>query len=146
MNIIFQSGEFYSDGSFWLDLIVQIVGAVIGAATAIYLFFRQLNSNRLLEETKKSEYEIDKLKYLTTSLDSIIELIQLQISGIEKFISEVSNDFINVPLLSIYPTHDIDRLVNKINHEDYYHAFIRQNREVTDATKRFRMCWGIAKG
>lgn len=143
MDIIFQSGEFYSDSSFWSDLGVQVAGAVIGAIVAIYLFFRQFDTNKLLDENKKIEYDDDKLKYLSSSLESIIELIELQINGIEKFISEVSIDFVDVPLLSIYPTHDIDRLVNKINHEDYYHAFIRQNRDIKDATKRFKKIYSI---
>jgi hypothetical protein len=143
MDIIFQSGEFYSDSSFWSDLIIQVVGAVIGAFVAIYLFFRQLNTNKISEESKKFEYEVDKLKYLATSLDSIIGLIQLQIEGIENFIEEVSKNYIDVPLLSIYSTHDIDRLVNKINHEDYYHAFIRQNRDIENAAKRFKKIYSV---
>lgn len=99
-DIIFQSGEFSGDdNSFWTDLFVSILGAGVGAYTTIWVYLESLKKEKIKEESKKKEFEKDKLKYLGLLINNSIKAIELLISGLDKFCQEISLNNINFPLL-----------------------------------------------
>lgn len=68
-DIIFQSGEFYSETGFsWTEIIPDVVGNLIGgfigAGSAIWLYYRSIKKDKEKEVEKQFAFEKDKLKYL----------------------------------------------------------------------------------
>ena len=137
MDIVFQFGEFTTDDGFWSDFWVNILGTTAAGVITVSLYFYNLEQNRITEEQKKTQFETDRLRYFTAILDKIVKLISAQIERIESFTSELDKEPLYIPMLGMFPLHDIERLSNKIDHAEYYHAFVNQNRDIPEAIKSF---------
>ena len=54
LQIVFQSGEFYNEGSsFWTDFFINVFGALIGTLTALVIFLLTVKHDRKKEKHKE---------------------------------------------------------------------------------------------
>ena len=134
MNIIFQFGEFTNeDSSFWADLAIAVVGAFIGTGGAIWLYYRQTRDQKKKEDDNKVEVQKDKLRYLRNLLKDVILSIEKFSAQLLEFHDNVISYPTHLPQLKTLPTYNFDRIVNKLNQEDYYHAYVTliQNENIS---------------
>lgn len=120
----FQSGEFLSeDGSFFLDLFIEIAGAFVGAGTALYLYNREVKQTKIEEQDKKKEFELQKVKYLQYLVKKAIEYSKECYEGLFQFSSDLAKDPFTIPKFPItLSEHELKIIVNSLNQEDYYFA------------------------
>lgn len=133
MDIVLQFGEFTTDESFWKDFFST---AAAGAIT-VWLFFKNIDYNKGNEDAKKKQFEKDRLTYFTATLYQIVDLVKRQNEKIDLFTEELDKDPLAIPILGMFPLHDVERLANKIDHAEYYHAFANQNRLKEGAIQKF---------
>ncbi|GAB4007112.1 hypothetical protein GCM10028808_10360 [Spirosoma migulaei] len=134
MDIVFQFGEFIGeDGSFWTDLIVGLVGSIvggfIGTGGAIWLYYRQVRDQKTKEDANRSQIQTDKLKYLHNLLNSIILATDTSIEAIVKQYKAVEAHPTHLPGMKIVAVYDFNRIVNVINHEEHYHAYVTKLKD-----------------
>ena len=126
MNIIFQFGEFSGEESSKLvDLLIQIVASLIGAGSAILVFWLGLKNEREKEAKQKLEITHDKLRYVNYLLNGTLIDIRSQVKKIEQFIDEQSENLSKFVHYNINLKSDVERIVNNINQEDYFLAYVR---------------------
>ncbi|WP_028666475.1 hypothetical protein [Runella zeae] len=130
-DIIFQSGEFYSETGFsWTEIIPDVVGNLIGgfigAGSAIWLYYRSIKKDKEKEIEVQLEFEKNKLRYLQHLIGRSISTIEHLIKGLDKFIQTIEEDNITFPELISAPLHDLERIVHRINQEEHYHSYLNQ--------------------
>jgi len=93
MDIIFQSGEFYSTGTDWTSVITTIIsgltGAIVSGLIAVWIFQKGIKIQRENEERKEND-RIDDIKdfYLHT-IKSKLKPIDNQIKHNSQLISQL---------------------------------------------------------
>jgi hypothetical protein len=128
LNIIFQFGDFLSEGgesnSWWLDLLNSVIGAAIGSGATIWALYRTFKQDKKKEEVKRIQFQKEKLKYFQSLLRTITSGLKLQIEHFKSYAIKIKNNPVDLPLLTYVPLNELDRIVNKLNQEDYYHSFL----------------------
>lgn len=140
LDIIIQSGEFVNqnDSSFWSDLFNTAIGSAIGSAAtigAVYLTFRK---DRKKESDKKVQFEVEKIKYFQALVKNTITKLSPQISAIEKLHLAIDANPLYIPIMETQTLYELDRLVHKINQEEYYHSYLSLFGNTNEAIEEFR--------
>lgn len=124
-NIIFQCGDFYNqENSFLADLTVNMFGALIGTGTALLIFTKTVNNDKLKDEEKERRIVKQRLHYFSSMTNSIINITESQKEHIKEFYEKVEQNPLDIPLMKFSAGNDIKRFSEIQNHEDYYHAYL----------------------
>ena len=136
MDIIFQSGEFYSQEStlgFILKLLLPLLGALISGGIAIWIFNKGISKRREEEEEKQAR-RLDELKEYTLTLLRLLKgPIDKQIAYYQKF----SNDLESSSEISYtleYAVGLSTKNFNSVDRKDLYRIFVT-NGEGSITTK-----------
>src|ERR1700741_303492 len=144
LDIVFQSGEFYTTASstgFWDflgKLVIGLLGSVIGVSGSLYVFKQSLKNQRDKDLKAKQEFRKEKMLYFKSLLLSIEKSLKLQITHCEDYSKSLLNDKQNHSLLIIEPYQDIQQVLDKINQEDYYHAYNIELPDLKDTPQEYR--------
>lgn len=126
LQITFETGNLYppSESSWWLDLLNAVIGAAIGSGATIWALYRTFKNDKKKEEEKRIQFQKEKLKYLQSLIRSIEAGLRLQIDHFKTYAEKIISNPVDLPLLTYVPLNELDRIVNKINQEDYYHSYL----------------------
>ena len=58
-----------------------------------------------------------------------VKLIEHLIKGLDEFCHSVSQDSVTFPILTSHSLYDLERIVNRINQEEHYHAYLNQLKD-----------------
>ena len=107
----FNFGEHYYEWSSILtDLLVTIIGGIIGFGTAIWFYYKQNQRDKAKEvEAIDSEFK-DTLKYIKLLIDGVVTTIEQQDKKSIEFGEKVKLNPVEVEHLMIIASQDIDRL------------------------------------
>lgn len=111
----------FFDGDFFKDLI----SALIGTGTALFIFYLTLRSDRkkaLKEEKDQNNKRLDHLSNLVTATKNQIES---SISNLKENISKFENDNLEFHLLVRNPNSSLERLEEILRNENYFLAYIK---------------------
>lgn len=128
IDLIFQSGEFNGgDSSFWGDLTVSVVGGAIGAfigvAGAIYVYYKQTTDASRQREYEQYELKINKIKYTELLLDKISSFNAFTIPELEKLLKRKYASPLNDSGIAIVPMATVSEL-GAVQRGEYYLPFI----------------------
>ena len=131
-QIYFQSGDFYNEpGSFWTDLFISIVGAALGAFLGICgawkLYLVQVNRDRE-----------DNLKYNASLIRSVVGKIGRQAENCTTYAKENFGNSTDVPLLHFQLFEDLVRLVERVDQQKFFPAFLHRFKRNADTFKTFK--------
>lgn len=125
MDFVFQFGEFAGDeNSFLSDFVIAIAGAFFGTGGALLLYYKQTRDQKLKENTDKEQSQKGKLKYLRYLLTSIILAVDKFVESLDEFCVSAQTHPADIPQLKVPSIRDFNRLVNIINQEEHYRAYI----------------------
>ncbi|MBP6024512.1 hypothetical protein [Ferruginibacter sp.] len=118
----------------WFKDYGSIIGNVITILLFIIAFYKDKAKNRKKEEKTKTE----KLKYLASLVNGSIKSAKLNKDNIQ----ETSNAFKSEPalfhLIKINTYYDIKRVVEKLNLEEYYLAYVTHFEKRKNTTIEFQ--------
>lgn len=144
LQIVFQSGEFYNEGSsFWTDFYINVFGALIGTLTALVIFLLTVKHDRNKEKQKENKIISQRLHYFSSMVDSINETVIKQANFIKDFFEAQKIDTLNIPLITILPDNDLKRFSELQNHEDYYHAYLSKFGYDSEIVKEYRSFYSL---
>lgn len=139
LDIIFQSGDFYNqDNSWFFDLLNTTIGTVIGSAVTVFTLYLTIRYDKNKEAKKQTQFQKEKIKYLRSLVDNIMEQLKTQIGYYKDYAEVIEKNPINLPLLKLVPLNDLERVVHRINQEDYYHAYLCEFGDKQDIINEFR--------
>jgi hypothetical protein len=144
LDIVFQSGDFINPNSSWpIDLLINIVGAAVGAGATMLALILTFKNDRAKDEKRRLQLQHEKIKYLRSLVVNSIKEIQQQIAGLKAFAEDIEENPITLPLLPQSAQNDILRLVHRINQEDYFHAYLGQFSDTDEMVEEFRKIYGF---
>ncbi len=134
LQIYFQSGDFsFPDGqsSWWKDLLINAFGAFIGVIGALALYYWQVWVQQK-----------DKLKYVSSLLESIINYSKTQATNCKTLSEKIDQEPTKLHLLQFQANHDLQRLANKVDQESFYHAYLAKYKRNKSSYKSFKNLYG----
>ncbi len=124
-EIIFQFGEFYTKSNSWIfSLITTIIGAGIGSSVTIWVLYATFKHNKKIESEKLLQSHEHKIKYLRSNIKSILNNLEIQIKSFGDFAENIKKNPLYLPTIKQVPLNELDRVVNKLNLEEYYISYI----------------------
>lgn len=131
----FQSGEFASEANgfydFVKDLIIQVLGALVAAYAAVKLYYRQRNEQLANLDKEKRDRDIDNVVFFEHLVHNALECVYSQIQMYQEFAEKIEKSVFSLPAMEILrTTAALDRLVNKIEHKDFFHSYREVNRNM----------------
>lgn len=127
-----------SDSNWWLDLLNAVIGAGIGSGVTVWALYKTFKNDKQKEENKRIQIQEEKLKYLQSLVRSIEKGLALQIGHFKTFAETIKENPIVLPLLTYIPLNELDRIVHKINQEDYYHSYLGEYGDNQNIIDEFR--------
>ena len=125
-------------GDFLYNSAADLFGAFLGASIALLLFYWQTKKDLKAEELKKQELINNKISYLKSVMNSVINLSEkLRNSGV-KFTKEIKNNPYEIPELQLYPLQDFRRLDRIISDESYFYAFMNYYGNSQGSIERYK--------
>lgn len=125
-------------GSLWSDLIIAILGGVIGTGSAILVFYLSNRRQVKIDNLKKLENQNNKLYYLASLLKSSINILKAQKDNLKRFVYDLKKDPIYVPDMSFVPMYDIKRIVEVLNLEDYFLSYTLKYGTTLENVKEYK--------
>jgi hypothetical protein len=123
---MFKIGNFYypdGGGTFWENLFISVISAIIGVIIAWIIFKKTVKNEKKVEEAKKEDYLIGRIRFLIILLKEVISTTEQQI---ENFILQGETILINpyeYHLVKILASNQLNRLKN-IDSQDIFEAYI----------------------
>lgn len=111
----------FFDGDFFKDLI----SALIGTGTALFIFYLTLKSDRKKALKEEKEQNKKRLDYLTNLVTATKNQIESSISNLKENILEFEKDNLEFHLLVRNPNSSLERLEEILRNENYFLAYIK---------------------
>jgi len=125
-DIVFQSGDFYNDSSFWEDLFISAAGAFLGIWGAWGIYWLQRRNDRK-----------DTLIYTTELIRNVIDKMSKQYQHLLDYSTINAGNMTGIPLLKYEGSQSLARLVERIDQQKFYHAFLREIGRTLQSRKDF---------
>lgn len=113
--------EFFTEKTF----LQNIVSALIGTGTALYIYYLTLESEKKKEKKKEENNNKNIIRNLTNLVSSSIEHANKTISNLNKMIDSYNQDPIQFQLLRYNPDKSFERLDENLKNESYFQAFYK---------------------
>ncbi len=141
---IFEYGGYYiNEGNWMTDLVVAIAGASIGSGVTVWALYETFRKDKQKEEDRRLQFQTEKLKYFQSLIDSVLKGLKTQSDFYKNFSDELRQDSFNIPLMKYVPFNELTRMVQKLNLEDYYHAYLGEfgdKKEIITEFKQIITC------
>ncbi|MBL6445668.1 hypothetical protein JMN32_05070 [Fulvivirga sp. 29W222] len=128
MDLIFQFGDVYpvsGNSSFFENLLIAVIGAVIGSGAAIWIFYQTLKSDRKKSRKLKNQRDEELLRYFCALLRNILKFTNGQKQDYLNFAKALEAKPYETHLVRYRVNHDIRR-VQKMNQHEIYQAYLDQ--------------------
>lgn len=136
---MFKIGDFYypdGGGSFWETLFISLLCATLGIGGAWLIFKKSIKHERKVDDNKRAEYLISRMRFLLLLLDEVILTTNKQV---ENFILQ-AEDILGNPyeyhLVKILASNQLQRLT-KIDTQDIFEAYIYLFKNNQDTIKKY---------
>lgn len=124
-------------GSFWISLIVTIIGTLVGFFGALYLSKwtdrKQINNEK---KAREDRYK-DRLKYLSQLIDASLLKLNDQLDNFEELAGDLIQDPAEQHRLKIKASNNLQRLQN-MDTEEVFHAYYLVIPENTNKIKDYK--------
>lgn len=138
-DIVFQNGEFfYEASSSILEKIWTFLASFIGLGIPLLLFYLGLKEDKKREIKRKNDRQNDNLKYFAILVENVIIVCNKQAGNCMRIAEESASHPTEFPIIEKVVGTDIKRIVNLVNHENIFHAYVSKFGNKTEKIKEFR--------
>lgn len=140
IDIVFQNGDFYNEASTsLLEKLLTFIISLCGLGIPLLLFYLGLKTDRKKENERKAVRQYDNLKYFAILIDNIKALAPKQAENCFEVAEKIVQDPTKFPVLERIVGTDIKRIVNLLNHEDIFHAYLAKYGNSADNIQNYRV-------
>lgn len=118
-------------------LLDKLLPSLIGAGTALLVFYLTTKRDKKKEQKKKEDDRADKVIYLKSLLDNIINVTKQQRDNLVSHIEKVRQNSVDFQLMTFVPLTDFTRAIETLSKEDYYSAFNKFYKEKINSSKTY---------
>lgn len=113
-------------------------GSIIGNFITIALFIIAFYKDKGKERRQKEKTKTEKLRYLASLINSSIKTVKSNRDSIQETSIEFKKEPVKFHLIKWIIYYDIKRIVEKLNLEEYYLAYIAQFEKKKETTVEFQ--------
>jgi hypothetical protein len=136
MDVIFQSGEFINDSSSFIQFLIELTGAFIGAGAALFLFYKKTKYDENKEKKQKETEARDNVFFFKNLLKYSIEEQKRQNKEIKNYIEDVKKSPSDqLEPIKAFPLSNLDRLAKELNDSTFFHSYMRIVNEDEENSK-----------
>lgn len=137
-NLICKFDNFHPHESSNYSFLEGLLGALIGAVAALSVFYLETNREKEKDARVKAEAESNALVYFSSLIKNIIAQSEKQITSYKEHSKKILNQPFDFHSLHIIVTEDLNRVVNKFDHERIFHSYLSKFGNSTDNMKKFQ--------
>lgn len=104
------------------DLVVGILGTLLGFVTAILLYLREVNDNKKEEELAAKQRHLDHMRWFSGILGQVIRYANMQADQLQLFVDRIKGEPAEHHHLAFIVSRSTERLV-QANNESTFHAY-----------------------
>lgn len=139
-DIVFQNGDFYGETSTSLgEKLWSFFVSLSGIGIPLLLFYLGLKAESRKENKRKITRQSDNLKYFAILIENIKVLCVKQSENCKSISEKILHNPFDFPVIEKTVGSDIKRIVNLVNHEDIFHAYIANFGNTTESITDFRI-------
>ncbi|MFF5380406.1 hypothetical protein [Pedobacter suwonensis] len=132
---MFKIGNFYypdGGGTFWENLFISVLSAAIGVIIAWRIFTKTIRHEKKVDEDKRRDYLIGRMKFLAILLKEVISTTEKQVENFLLQGEEILNNPYEYHLVKILASNQLKRLTD-IDNQDIFEAyiFLFENDQIT---------------
>ena len=113
----------YNEPSFWYSLFITLIGTFLGFLGAFYLVNIGQKKQKTIDNQKKIDDHNNRLTYFTLLIDNALKTTEEQIDNFEILAKEINTNPLEINLLPMVASVDIDRL-QKMDTVEIFNAYI----------------------
>lgn len=132
---MFKIGNFYypdGGGTFWENLFISVLSAAIGVIIALRIFKKTIRHEKKVDEDKRRDYLIGRMKFLALLLKEVISTAEKQIENFLSQGEEILSNPYEYHLVKILASNQLKRITD-IDSQDIFEAyiFLFENDQIT---------------
>lgn len=129
LHLELQFGTFYSEGggSIISDFVISALGALIGVLGGLWIYY--------LQQWRQQK---DTLKYVVSLIESVIAHSKTQASNCKGLAEQLRQRPTDYHMLSFEANHDLKRLADKLNQENFYHSYLSKYKRKPESYSSFK--------
>lgn len=130
LQVDFKFGTFYYEGggsSMLSDFIISALGALIGVLGGLWIYY--------LQQWRQQK---DTLKYVVSLIESVVAHSKTQASNCKDLAAALRRRPTDYHMLSFEANHDLKRLANKLNQENFYHSYLSKYKRKPESYSSFK--------
>lgn len=133
---IFQSGDFYTQDS--SGLLKSLLGALIGSATSLFVFYRSSSRDKKKAAKLKTESETNTLKYCSALIESILLFGEKQSTAYKEYANDIKEKPLDFHQYRKIIAEDLNRVLNHMNAEQIFHSYITRFGNSREQVTKFQ--------
>ena len=131
---LLQASPVTANSNWFLD---KLLPSLIGSGTALLVFYLTTRRDRSKEQKKRQDEREDRISYLKSLLNSIVQVATLQRDNLANYVRKITDNPVDFHLLTSVPLTDFVRAIEVLNKEDYYSAFNKHYKNKINAPFTF---------
>jgi hypothetical protein len=141
LDIFVQFGKFISTGTNsinWIDLAFRTLGLAAAITIPLYVFYKKVKVDQKKEDEEWNNNNNNDLLYFECLLEDILEEMPKQIQFYKNYVDGAKAKPLSLHKLSLVNIENLNRILNKFDHNRLFHAFIDANSgTVENLIKKF---------
>ncbi len=106
------------------NLLVSLIGALIGAGAALRIFFLSVKNEKAKELERRQLHLRNKIKYFSSLIDTIIESLEKQVEHYVEYAELINDQPYRAFPIKIVINNNFSRITEKMDQEDIFYAYI----------------------
>lgn len=118
------------------NLLVSLIGALVGAGAALTVFFLNVKNEKAKELQRRKRHLRNKIKYFSSLVDTINESLKKQVEHYDDYAKKVTDYPYEAFPIKIVINNNFIRITEKMDQEDIFYAYIELlNKEEQEILK-----------
>lgn len=123
---------------FLSDIIITIIGSVIGILGSLYIFRIQIRHDKNQEGESATKEDLQNCRYFSNSISQIIKISEEQAIGIKELVEKIrANPQNQNATMKINAKFEISRFVNNNEMHKFYHSYLSLTKNEKDSIVEF---------
>lgn len=122
---------------FWPNAVVGIASSLIGVLGAFVVLYFTIFADNRKDRKKKEEEQEQNIQYFASLINTTLKKIKVQNEHFQNHFEAFDKDPITFHSVTLAPLLDLERLINMLNQDKYYFAYLGKYGNNKESIKQY---------
>ncbi|MBL7807782.1 MAG: hypothetical protein JNN28_08210 [Saprospiraceae bacterium] len=122
---------------FWPNAVVGIASSLIGVLGAFVVLYFTIFADNRKDRKKKEEEQEQNIQYFASLINTTLKKIKVQNEHFQNHFAAFDKDPITFHSVTLAPLLDLERLINMLNQDKYYFAYLGKYGNNKESIKQY---------